>query len=416
VQLLDVFRSRRVLVIVLLGFSSGLPLLLTGQVLGAWMTAVGVDLTTIGAFSLVGLPYTFKWLWAPLVDRYRLPLLGRRRGWLLATQLALMVAIAVMGSLDPRAAPAVLAVTAVAVALLSATQDVVVDAFNADTLRTEERAAGSAMYVTGYRGAMLVTGTVALALADVLPWSVVYVGLAAMMSVGVVGTLLAREPPSPPARPATVAEAVWRPVALLLRQPRIAVVVAFVPLYKVGDQFAQLMAIPFLKKGLGFSFAEIATLYNIVGFTGTLAGALVGGGLVARHGVRRALLPLGIAQTATNLAWVGLSVHAPSLPLLAGAVAVDNLANAMGTSAFVAYLMSRCDRAVSATQLAVLTSLSTVLSRLGGAAAGATAASVGWPAFWLATLAVAIPGLLLVPHLPYEEEAAPATAPEQPPR
>ena len=191
----SVFRSRRVLVIALLGFSSGLPLLLTGQTLTAWMTAEGVSLKSIGVFSLVGLPYTFKWGWAPLLDRYRLPFLGRRRGWLLVLQLALMAAIGFMGSIDPRAEPALLAAAAVAVAFLSASQDVVIDAFNADTLEPEERAAGGATYLTGYRAAMLVSGALALALADHTSWQAIYWSFSALMVIGLAGTLIAREPP-----------------------------------------------------------------------------------------------------------------------------------------------------------------------------------------------------------------------------
>jgi PAT family beta-lactamase induction signal transducer AmpG len=397
--LLDVFRSRRVLVIALLGFSSGLPLLLTSQTLTAWMTAEGVSVEAIGAFSLVGLPYTFKWVWAPLLDRYRLPFLGRRRGWLLFLQLALIAAIAVMGSVDPSSEPYALAVAAVVVAFLSASQDVVVDAFNTDTLHPEERAAGGAMYVSSYRGAMLVSGALALALADHVVWQGIYRALAGAMLLGVAGTLLAEEPAEASARPASLAEAVWRPLMLLLRQRSVAVVLLFVALFKFGDHIALHLAIPFLKKGAGFSFGEIATLYHLLGFAGTLVGGLLAGGLATRLGLERALVLFGALQAATNLAWAGLALE-PSRGLLMGAVVLDNLANAMGTAAFVAFLMSRCDRAVSATQYALLTSLSSLGGRLFAFAGAALAASAGWPALWLATAAVAAPALLLVRYLP----------------
>ncbi|MCA9674393.1 MAG: MFS transporter, partial [Myxococcales bacterium] len=396
IGLLDVFRSRRVLVLALLGFSSGLPLLLTAQTLTAWLTAAHVDLATIGTLSLVGLPYTFKWAWAPLLDRYRLPLLGRRRGWILVLQLALAAAIAAMGTVEPRTEPAALAVLAVLVATLSASQDVVIDAFNADTLHPEERAAGSAMYVLGYRTAMLVSGTLALVLADHLPWRTIYLIVAALMGLGVVGTLLAIEPAEAAARPASLVEAAWRPLAALLRRRRIAIVLGFVALFRFGELMVNQMVIPFLKDGAGFSFTEIATLYKVLGFAGTVVGGLTAGALVARWGARRCLIVFGVAQASTNLCYLALAVTGRSLPVLGAAVVIDNLASAMGTGAFVAYLMSLCDRAFSATQYALLTSLSSLLARVLGFAGAALVAAAGWPAFWAATAAVAVPALALV--------------------
>jgi PAT family beta-lactamase induction signal transducer AmpG len=405
VRLLDVFRSRRVLVIALLGFSSGLPLLLTGQTLFAWMAEEGVALTAIGALSLVGLPYTFKWVWAPLLDRFRLPFLGRRRGWLLLFQLGLIGGIAVLGSLDPRTQPAGLAVAALVVAFLSASLDVVVDAFNTDTLRAEERAAGGAMYVSSYRAAMLVAGALALALADHLTWRAIYAAFAALMGLGLVGTLVAREPPESADRPASLVEAVRRPLVGLLRQPSAATVLVFVALFKFGDHIALALVIPFLKTGAGFSFTAIAALYHLVGFAGTTAGGIFGGGLAARLGLRKCLVLFGALQACANLGWAVMAMADRSMALLAAVVLLDNAANAMGTVAFVAYLMSRCDRAVSATQYAILTSLSSVGGRLFGFAGAALAAAAGWPILWLASVAVAAPALLLVGRLPMEERA-----------
>jgi PAT family beta-lactamase induction signal transducer AmpG len=404
----DVVRSRRVLVIALLGFSSGLPLLLTGQTLTAWMTDEGVSLKAIGVFSLVGLPYTFKWAWAPLLDRYRLPFLGRRRGWLLVLQLALMGAIAVMGAVDPRTEPALLAAAAVAVAFLSASQDVVIDAFNADSLHPDERAAGGATYLVGYRGAMLVSGALALALADRVAWQAIYWSFAGLMVIGLVGTLVAREPGEAESRPASLAEAVWRPVVQLLRQPAVGVVLAFVALFKFGDHVALHLAIPFLKSGAGFSFATIALLYHLCGFAGTLAGGVFAGPLVVRVGLRRALVLFGALQAVTNLSWAALAAAEGSRALLVAAVVSDNLANAIGSAAFVAYLMSRCDRAYSATQFALLTSLSSIGGRVFTFAGAALQAEAGWAAVWLATAAVAIPALVLVRFLPIAPAPAPA--------
>jgi MFS transporter, PAT family, beta-lactamase induction signal transducer AmpG len=403
VPLFDVFRSRRVLVIALVGFSSGLPLLLTGQTLSAWMADEGVDLTAIGAMSLVGLPYTFKWVWAPLLDRYRWPFLGRRRGWLLVLQLSLIGALAALGSIDPRAQPVGLAAAALVVAFLSASLDVVVDAFNTDTLRAEERAAGGAMYVSSYRAAMLVAGAFALALADHLTWRTIYWAFAALMAFGVVGTLAAREPAESGDRPTSLGEAVRLPLARLLRQPSVATVLVFVALFKFGDHIGLVLVVPFLKSGVGFSFPEIAMLYHVVGFAGTLAGGVIGGGLASRHGLRGCLLLFGALQASANLGWAALAAADRSIPLLTAVVLVDNAANAMGTVAFVAYLMSRCERAISATQYALLTSLSSVGGRVFGFAGAALADAAGWPVLWLATAAATAPALLLVRHLPIEE-------------
>jgi PAT family beta-lactamase induction signal transducer AmpG len=395
----DVFRSRRVLVVALLGFSSGLPYLLTGQTLGAWMTAEQVDLTTIGLFAFVATPYSFKWLWAPLLDRFRLPFLGRRRGWLLVFQLALAAAILTMGSIDPREAPVALAACAVLVAALSASQDLMIDALNADTLLPDERAAGSSLYVTGYKLGMLVAGTLTIALADRVPWRLLYGALAPLLAIGVVGTLLAVEPSDADAPRPTLAEALWRPLARLFTQPRAAIVLAFVALYRLCDFFATLMVVPFLKRGVGFSFPEIALLYQLTGFAGTFVGGLIGGGLVARAGVRRCLIGFGTLQAITNLGWAALALSGRSVPALIAVVTVDNLAGAMASGVFVAYLMSRVDRAHSATQLALLTSLSSLGMRGFGFAA-AMLADQSWVAYWCASACLVVPALVLTRWLP----------------
>ncbi|HVV81422.1 MAG TPA: MFS transporter [Kofleriaceae bacterium] len=403
------FRSRRVWVLTLLGFSSGVPFLLTGQTLSAWMTHAKVDLTTIGLFALVALPYQLKWLWAPLLDRYRLPFLGRRRGWLLVFQLALAGAIAAMGAVEPRGAPGALAGLAVLVAFLSASQDIVVNAFTADSLRPDERAAGSALSVGGYRAAMLATGAASLHLAGHLPWRLIYGGCAALMLVGVLGTLLADEPASPPDRPATFADALGRPVAALLRRRGIVVVVAFVAIYRFGEQVAFPLMVPFLKH-VGFDFAAIADDYQLLGFGGVVAGGVLGGWLIPRVGLRRSLLWFGAAGALTNLAWAALAWTGPSQPALVAAVLVDNLASQVATTAFVAYLLSLCDPAVSATQYALLTSLSSLAARLFGYVGAAVAARAGWSTLWIATTIAVLPSLVLLRWLRVDERLPPTAA------
>lgn len=418
---LAVFRSRRMAVLFLLGFSSGLPLYLTGNTLQAWLTTVGLELGQIATFSAIGLAYTFKFAWAPLFDWIALPFLGRRRGWLLALQLLLIAAIAAMGAVDPLAAPGLLAALALAVAVLSASQDIVVDAYKADVLAPAERAAGASAYVIGYRTAMLGTGALALAMADHVAWSAIYAAMAAFGLVGIAGTLLAREPPSPPppaadlrrpGRPAALRAlaALALPVAELWRRlgpAGFSIALAFTALYKLGDYFAQTLLIAFLRRGAGFDFTEIAAIHNGLGFAGTVIGGVGAGAIVARLGMRRVLIGFGLLQAATNLLYAWLALAGASLPIFCAAVLCDGVANAMGTAAFVAYLMSVCSPAMSATQFALLTSLSSIGQRvLGAAFAGDVVATAGWWGFFAATSVMAIPGLVLA-HAAARREFAP---------
>lgn len=399
---LAIFRSRRMAVLFVLGVSSGLPLYLTGQTLQAWLTSEGVELGRIASLSLVGLAYTFKFAWAPLLDRYVVPglspRLGRRRGWILALQLALIVAIGAMGAVDPLASPEVLAALAVVVAFLSASQDVVLDAYNADLLAPSERAAGAAIYVLGYRTAMVASGSLALLLSDQVSWGAIYSVMAALMLVGVAGTVLAEEPVVAASPPRTLIDAIQRPFRELWQRlgPRgLTLVLALTALYKAGDYFAQALVITFLVRGAHFALTEIGAIYQALGFLGTAIGGLSAGVLVARFGLRRMLVSFGLLQAATNLLYALLAVTGHSLPLLCTAVLVDNLANAMGTAAFVAFLMSVCSPAVSATQFALLTSLASVGQRVFGPLAANVVDAVGWAGFFGVTSALAIPGLVL---------------------
>ena len=387
-----------------LGFSSGLPLNLTGSTLQVWLTSAGVDLGRIATLSAIGLAYTFKFAWAPLFDWLALPLLGRRRGWMLALQLALIAAIAAMGLADPHDSPGLLAALALAVAVLSASQDIVIDAYKADVLAPEERAAGASAYVIGYRTAMLAMGALALVMAEAhIPWSAIYGTTAVFGLIGIAGTLLAREPPPPPpvARASTrrPLAALWLPIAELWRRlgaRGFALAVAFTALYKFGDYFAQTLLVAFLKGGAGFRFTEIAAIAQGLGYASTIIGGIAGGALVARLGMRRVLIAFGALQALTNLLYAWLALTGASIPIFCAAVLCDGIANAVGTAAFLAYLMSVCSPAMSATQLALLTSLSSVGQRvLGAAFAADLVASVDWSGFFAATSAMAIPGLLL---------------------
>ena len=396
-----VFRSRRMAALFLLGFSSGLPLLLTSQTLQAWLTAEQLSLADIAAVTSVGLAYTFKFAWAPLLDRFRLPVLGRRRGWVLAFQLALIGAIAGMSLLDPRRSLAAVAAVAIIIAVLSASQDIVVDAYMTDVLapHEHERAAGSSVNVIGYRIAMVVSSSLALVMADHVAWPAIWLAMAAFMAIGVAGTVIAEEPVAIGRPPRTIAQALTLPAVAFWRRhgSGVIVVLAFAAVYRFGDYFAQSLVIPFLSRGVGFRFTEIAAVYKLLGLVGIAVGGVLGGALVARFGLRRMLIAFGALSATTHLLYLWLAAAGRSMAVFCVAVACDQTAIAMGAAAFVGYLMSVCSPAVSATQFALLTSLSSIGLRVFGPLADRVVGAVGWGGYFAVCATMAIPGLALVP-------------------
>jgi len=392
-----VFGSRRIFLLLLLGFASGLPLALTGATLQAWLAVEGIDIRTIGWFALVGQPYVYKFLWAPLMDRYRLPFLGRRRGWLALTQVLLLVSIAIMGGISPREAPLVLAALAVVVAFLSASQDIVFDAFRADSLRAEERGAGAAVSVLGYRIAMLVSGGLALILVDNwLTWEQTFFLMAALMLVGLAATWAAEEPATPPSAPRTLAEAIREPLGEYFARPAAIALLVLIILYKLGDAFAGTLTTAFLLRGAGFSLTEVGLVNKWLGVGATILGALAGGALMAKLRLYRSLILFGVLQALTNLGFMLLAIAGKSYPLMITVIAAENLCGGMGTAAFVALLMAMCDRRFSATQYALLSALASLGRVYVGPAAGALAAQFGWTTFFFFTFVVALPGLVML--------------------
>ncbi len=396
-ELLSVFRSRKMFLLLLLGFSSGLPLALTGATLQAWLTVEGVRLQDIGWFALVGQPYVYKFLWAPLMDRYPLPFLGRRRGWLVATQLALLVAIACMGTVPPKESPWLLAALALAVAFLSASQDIVFDAYRADVLEAPERGAGAAVSVLGYRIAMLVSGGLALILVDGwLGWAQTYWLMAALMLVGAAAARTALEPQVQGRAPATLAEAVREPLAEFFSRGGAVALLVVIVLYKLGDAFAGVLTTAFLLRGAGFSLTDVGWANKWLGVGATILGLLAGGALMAKLRLYKSLLLFGILQALTNLGFMALALAGKSYPLMIAVVAAENLCGGMGTAAFVALLMSLCDRRYSATQYALLSALAALGRVYVGPAAGAMVEATAWPVFFLFTFFVALPGIALL--------------------
>ena len=497
---LDRASAHRLAAVTVLGFASGLPLALTGQAMQAWLGSAGVGLATIGFLSLVGLPYTFKFLWAPLMDRFEPPWLGRRRGWLVVTQLALAAALWWMAETPPAAAIRAFALLAGLVAFLSASQDVVVDAYRTDVLDTAERGLGSSLSVLGYRLAMIVSGGIALIWVDpaqgggwswpevyrlmaglmvaaavvsatllprvrhaAVPVSVArhdllgFFAVAAAVAVGFVFTdRLGRAAVHGAAAAFSAAAALpsglldrWLDLAVLLlgiavtvplaawaaraakfetligglrnyfAQPGAAAFLAFIVLYKLGDAFAGSLMTPFLLQGMAYSPAEVGVVNKVIGLWLTIGGALLGGALMLRLGLWRSLLLFGVLQMASNIGFWWLAVNGqgalPGLivpafdwgfvklvqatPVDGGlllVIAAENISSGMGTAAFVAFLMSLCNRRFSATQYALLSAFASVGRVWVGPLAGVLVLSIGWPTFFVASTLAALPGLALL--------------------
>jgi PAT family beta-lactamase induction signal transducer AmpG len=392
---LQVFRSRRIGVITFLGFSSGLPLALTGGTLQAWMAVSGIDLRTIGIFALVGLPYTLKFLWSPLMDRFVPPWLGRRRGWIIMTQLGLVIGISAMAFSSPLQAP-ILAMLALLVAFISASQDIVIDAYRTDILHQQERGVGAAVFVMGYRIAALVSGALALILSDHIGWRSTYLLMACVMGVGIISVLLGREPEGRIIPPGNMREAIWGPLKDYFSRSSAFLLLLLIILYKLGDAYAGALTTAFLIKGIGFTASEVGTINKGLGFASLIAGAMFGGTLMVRLGLFRSLLVFGLLQAVSNLSFMVLAWTGKSYGMLIFAVAFENLTGGMGTAAFVSLLMAMCNHRYTATQYALLSSLAALGRIFISPTSGFLVESIGWPSFFFVTFLVALPGLLLL--------------------
>ncbi|MXP49020.1 muropeptide MFS transporter AmpG [Pantoea sp. Eser] len=394
---LRLFSQKNAAVLMLLGFASGLPLALTAGTLQAWMTVENVDLKTIGFFSLVGQAYVFKFLWSPMMDRYTPPFLGRRRGWLLLSQLALIGGIVAMGFLQPSRDLTLMAGLAVLIAFCSASQDIVFDAWKTDILPPEERGSGAAITVLGYRLAMLISGGLALWLADrYLGWQTTYWLMALMLVPGIIATLLASEPDTHIATPHTLRKAVVDPLKDFFQRNNAWLLITLIILYKLGDAFAASLTTTFLIRGVGFNAGDVGVVNKTLGLLATIIGALYGGVLMQRLSLFRALMIFGLLQAISNFGYWLLAVTDKQLWSMASAVFVENLCGGMGTAAFVALLMTLCNKSFSATQFALLSALSAVGRVYVGPVAGWLVELWGWPTFYAFTVAAGLPGLLLL--------------------
>jgi PAT family beta-lactamase induction signal transducer AmpG len=408
-EIIRVIFSWRMLVAFVMGFACGLPLLLTGSVLQAWMTVEGVDLSVIGLFALVGLPYTVKFLWAPLLDRYTPPLFGRRRGWLILAQGGLIASLIWLGLSNPGENLLMVALLAFLVTFFSASQDIVVDAYRREDLADEELGLGASFYVNGYRVGMLLAGSGGLILADFIPFSTVYLLMALTMVLGLLTTLLAREPKVAAGTPQSLKEAVVSPFQEYFSRPEAWLFLLFILFYKVGDTMAATMTMPFYLD-IGFSMSEIGTVVKLFGFWATIIGGLLGGILILRLGIYRSLWFFGILQGLSTAGFALLVWSGNSVAWLAGVIAFENLSSGMGTAAFVAFMASLTNKRFTATQYALLSSLMGVPRVFAGASTGFIVELTGWVWFFILCSLIAIPGLMLLRRFAPAHRRQPAAA------
>lgn len=404
-SLIQVYFNRRMAVLAGLGFASGLPSAwaLFGPALQKWLGDYDVDVKTIGLFTLISLPFAFNFAWAPLLDRYPPPLfarLGRRRGWLMIIQLALLVMIGAFALAGPTAPGANLqhfAVIGLIVAALAATQDVVADAYRTDVLPDDELGAGAALYVNGYRLAMLAAGAGAIALSAYLSWRQIYLLLAALMGVGIIATYFAPSPPAHGEPPATLADSFVEPIFdFFSRYHRLGLaLLAFAVLFKLPDALARVMVTPMLQSHLGYSTNQIAAASGLAPIM-IVIGAFAGGAVVAKLGVVRSLWVLGVLQMVSNFGYAALAVSAKNATLLATVVSIENFCGGMVTTGFIAFLMSLCNRRYSATQYALFTSLNYFTGAIVGASTGFAVSAIGYAWFFVLTVLAGLPGLALL--------------------
>jgi len=390
--------KNRLIIVLLLGFSSGLPLALTGTLLQAWFTVSGISIVTIGMLGLIGQPYVYKFLWAPLLDRYIPPFMGRRRGWLMITQFGLLITIAAMALGDPKTSPYLLASLALVVAFLSATQDIAIDAYRTDVLTPEERGLGAAFYTGAYRVAMMVSGGLALIAADFWGWRTTYLLMAALMTIGLLASWFGEEPllDRRHYNPPSICIAIVAPLREFFSRDYAWFLLLAIVLYKLGDALSVSLATPFLIRGLGFSLITVGAIFKGVGLAATLLGVLVGGFLMVRLTIFRSLLLFGILQSAAILTFIQLAIVGKSYLMLVITVFVDNFCNGLGATALVAFLMSLCDHRYTATQFALLSAVAVIGRVFIGPVAGVIVEHFGWVNFFICALLTSLPGLFLL--------------------
>ena len=383
----------------LLGFSSGLPLSLCASTLQAWMATVDTSISTIGLFTLAQIPYVLKFLWAPFMDRFALPFFDRRRGWIFLSQLLLIIAIVLMAFSDPRSNLPLMGLLALMIAFLSATQDIAFDAYRTEVLTERERGIGVGVSVSAYRIAMIVSGAGVLIMADHIGWEAAFLMVSLLFLVGVAGVMLGPDADIRARAPVTLNEAVVEPFREFLGRQSAWLLLIFIVLYKLGDAFAGSLSTVFLLSGLGFSLTDVGLINKVISLIMTIVGVLAGGSLMLRFSLFNALFWFGVIQAVTNLGFMFLAWYGKDYMGAVMVIALENLAGGMGTAAFVALLMALCNHRYTATQFALLSALASLGRVFVGPPSGQLVAMLGWTQFYFITFLIALPGLILLRYL-----------------
>ncbi len=394
----EILFNRKMVTCVLLGFSSGMPLFVGTHLVPAWLRSNEVDLATIGLFAILGLPYTWKFLWSPLMDRYRLPFLGRRRGWALITQIALLLSIGTMGQFDPAESLQGIVMMVFVVALFSASQDIVLDAYRRELLADDELGTGTSLWINAYRISLLVPGSLGLILSDHLPWSAVFWIVAVFMFIGIATTMSIREVSDDSLAPHTLRDAVIDPFREFFQRDGIRqglAILAFMFLYKLGDNMATALATPFYLD-MGYTRTEIGSVAKVAGLWSMIAGGLLGGAIMLKVSINRALWMFGFVQILTIVPYIWLSQAGPTLVGLFVVVSGEYLGVGLGAIALTAYMARETSRAFTATQFALFSSFIAVPRTLANASTGFIVEAIGWTQFYVVCAVVAVPGMLLL--------------------
>jgi PAT family beta-lactamase induction signal transducer AmpG len=390
--------NKRMLICIFTGFSSGLPLYVLIQLVPAWLREEDVSLAEIGLFTLVGLPYVLKFLWSPVLDRFTLPFLGRRRGWMLVTQFVLLVSITALGTLNPKLSIWTIAYLAAAMAFFSATQDIVLDAFRREILQQHEFGLGNAIHVQAYRFSGVVAGGLGLVLADHLPWDSIFKIVGAFMLIGIVFTLVVDEAEQTPNAPKTMQEAVVHPFVEFFQRKgsfNALNILAFMFLYKLGDSMATALQTPFFID-MGFSLTEIGVVAKFTALTASIVGGLLGGIIMIKLSINRALWIFGFVQITSILGFAALSVIGNNIFALGFANAFEYLGVGLGTAAFTAFIFKQTNLAFAATQIALFTALTALPRTVATTATGFIVEAIGWTSFFMLCILIAIPGMLML--------------------
>lgn len=390
------FTSPRLLAALLLGFSSGLPLALTGSTLQAWFTNAQADFAIIGLLSLLGMPYTLKFLWSPFLDFYQIPRLGIRKGWIIVMQLGLMIGLFCMAQLNPATQAGVMCALGMLIALLSATQDASIDAYRTDILLKNEQGLGAAYYVSTYRLAVVASGGLAMVFADHYGWMLTYEVMAILMGMLMLLTLFVPNVEHETATEKNVWQTMHVSLNDLYERKNIFILLLFVMLYKFGDALALSLMTNFLLHGLGFSLTEVGLAYKIVSFVATVLGCFVGGAILTKRSVFFGLWIFGLAQSFSNLMFVILSIVGKNFTLMASSIFIENFCSGLSTAAFLAFLMSLCNKKYTATQYALLSAVASLGRVFLGPVAVAMVANMGWTLFYVWAFILSFPGLILL--------------------